>query len=174
VPGLTNQSYRVTSELCKYFVSKPDSSASYRMVSTSHRGTSAAGTVGRPFALCSGMTTRRLRFVIFQDAPGLWVIRGLEHDLAAEARTIGQALRSIARLVQAHTEFDLRHDHLPLSAFPPSAQTYWNAYAAGTQIPLSQLGVVPPAGWDIQAAFATRLPCDQRHRPAQLRYALTA
>ena len=120
------------------------------------------------------MTTRRLRFVIFQDASGLWVIRGLEHDLAAEARTIGQALRSIARLVQAHTEFDLRHDHLPLSAFPPSAQTYWNAYAAGTQIPLSQLGVVPPAGWDIQAAFATRLPCEQRHRPAQLRYALTA
>jgi len=117
------------------------------------------------------MTTRRLRFVIFQDAPGLWVIRGLEHDLAVEARTIGQAVRSIARLVQAHTEFDLRHDHLPLSAFPPSAQIYWNAYAAGTQVALAQLGVVPPAGWDIQAAFATRLPSEERFRPAQFRYA---
>src|SRR5262249_37688205 len=63
-------------------------------------------------------------------------------------------------------EFDLRHDHLPLSAFPPAAQVYWNAYAAGTQIALSQLGVVPPAGWEIQAAFATRLPCEERYRPA--------
>ncbi|HKB14297.1 MAG TPA: hypothetical protein VKD69_26710 [Vicinamibacterales bacterium] len=117
------------------------------------------------------MATRRLRFVIFQDAPGLWLIRGLEHDLAVEARTIGQALRSIARLVQAHTEFDLRHDHLPLSAFPPSAQIYWNAYAAGTPVALAQLGVVPPAGWEIHAAFATRLPNEERYRRAQLRYA---
>ena len=116
----------------------------------------------------SGMTAKRLRFVIFQDAPGLWLVRGLEHDLAAEARTIGQAVRSIVRLVQAHTEFDFRHNHAPLSAFPPSAQTYWNAYAAGTQIPLSQLGVPPPAGWDIQAAFATRLPCEERYRPAPM------
>jgi len=114
------------------------------------------------------MTTKRLRFVIFQDAPGLWLVRGLEHDLAAEARTIGQAVRSILRLVQAHTEFDFRHNHAPLSAFPASAQTYWNAYAAGTPIPLAQLGLVPPSGWDIQAAFATRLPCEERYRPAAL------
>jgi len=118
------------------------------------------------------MTPRRLRFVIFQDAPGLWVIRGLEHDLEAEARTIGQAVRSIARLVQAHTEFDLRHDHLPLSAFPPSAQIYWNAYAAGTPVPLAQLGVTPPAGWDIQAAFATRLPNEEQARPILMRFAM--
>jgi len=117
------------------------------------------------------MATRRLRFVIFQDAPGLWVIRGLEHDLAVEARTIGQAVRSIARLVQAHTEFDLRHDHLPLSAFPPSAQIYWNAFAAGTPVPLSQLGVMAPAGWDIYASFATRLPCEERYRRSRFRHA---
>jgi hypothetical protein len=118
--------------------------------------------------------TRRLRFVIFQDALGLWVVRGLEHDLSAEARTIGQAVRSVARLVQAHTEFDLRHDHLPLSAFPPSAQRYWIAFAAGTLVSLSQLGVSAPAGWDIQAAFATRLPCEERNRPTAFRYPLSA
>src|SRR5262249_23994670 len=78
---------------------------------------------------------------------------------------------SIARLVQAHTEFDLRHDHLPLSASPPSAQIYWNAYAAGTQVALAQLGVVPPAGWEIQAAFATRLPSEERFRRAPFRFA---
>jgi hypothetical protein len=110
------------------------------------------------------MTERRLRFVIFLDGPGLWVARGLEHDLTAEAHTIGQALRSAARLVIAHAEFDLRHHLEPLSAFPAAAQTYWNAFAAGTPIPLDQLGVVAPPGWEIHAAFATRLPCDRQAR----------
>jgi hypothetical protein len=102
--------------------------------------------------------TRRLRLVIFQVPPGLWIVRGLEHDLSAEARTIGQAVRALTALVQAHTEFDARHDHLALSAFAPAAQIYWNAYATGTTIPLEQLGVDPPAGWQIEVAFAVRIP----------------
>ena len=110
------------------------------------------------------MTDRRVRFVIFLDAPGVWVVRGLEHDLTAEAPTIGQALRSITRFLVAHVEFDSHHQLDPLSAFPPAAQTYWNAYAAGTPIPLEQLGVVAPNGWEIHAAFATRLPCERPRR----------
>jgi len=107
------------------------------------------------------MTERSVRFVIFLDAPGVWVVRGLEHDLTAEAHTIGQALRSITRFLVAHVEFDRHHQLDPLSAFPPAAQTYWNAYAAGTPVPLEQLGVVAPAGWEIHAAFATRLPSER-------------
>jgi hypothetical protein len=106
------------------------------------------------------MTERRLRFVIFLDAPGLWVVRGLEHDLTAEAHTIGQAMRSVTRMLLAHAEFDMRHDLDPLAAFPAAAQSYWNAYAAGMPIPLDQLGVEVPQGWDIRAAFATRLPSE--------------
>ena len=106
------------------------------------------------------MTSKRLRLVIFQEGPGLWVVRGLEHDVGAEARTIGEAIRAAMRFVEAHTAFDIRHDHLPLSAFPPAAQKYWNAYAAGAAFPLTHLGA--PTGWDIQAALATRLPADTR------------
>lgn len=105
---------------------------------------------------------RRLRLVIFQEGPGCWTVRGLEHDLAGEGRTIGQAVRSVTRIVHAHTEFDRRHDHLPLCAFPPAAQSFWNAFAAGTPIPLEQLGVVPPPGWNVEAAFATRIPMQPR------------
>ena len=108
------------------------------------------------------MTDRRVRFVIFLDAPGIWMVRGLEHDLTAEAHTIGQALRSIMRLLVAHAESDMRQRLDPLSAFPPAAQSYWNAYAAGTPIPLNQLGVVAPIGWEIHAAFATRLPSERQ------------
>jgi hypothetical protein len=100
------------------------------------------------------MIPRRLRLVIFPDAPGVWIVRGLEHDLGAEARTVGEAVKAAMRFVQAHTAFDIRHDHLPLSAFPPSPQKYWNAFAAGTTVPLDQLGVGRLAEWDIQLAFA--------------------
>lgn len=96
----------------------------------------------------------------------MWVVRGLEHDLSAEAATIGQAVRAVAALVQAHTDFDARHNHPPLSAFAPAAQRYWNAYAAGTSIPLQQLGVDAPQGWDVHVAFAARPPADNSLRAA--------
>lgn len=105
-------------------------------------------------ASLDGMTPKRLRLVIFPDAPGVWIVRGLEHDLGAEARTIGEAVRAALRFVQAHTAFDIRHDHLPLAAFPPSPQKYWNAFAAGTAVPLEQLGIDAAPDWDIQLAFA--------------------
>jgi len=109
----------------------------------------------------------RLRLVIFQDAPGLWHVRGLEHDLAAEGSTIGQAVRSLARMMQVHSEYDQRHHHPQLVAFPPAAQRYWNAFASGAAVPLTMLGVTPPDGWVFQAAFAVRLP-GERHRAARL------
>jgi len=96
----------------------------------------------------------RLRVVIVQETPGVWLVRGLEHDVLAEGRSIGVAVRAALAFVQAHTAFDQRHDHRPLSAFPPAPPSYWQAYAAGTPVSLIQLGVVPPAGWEIHAAVA--------------------
>ncbi len=107
------------------------------------------------------MTSPRIRLVIFQMAPASWIVRGLEHDIVAEGRTIGGAVRAAVRFIEAQTAFDLRHSHPPLSVFPPASQRFWNAFAAGTQVPLEQLGIVPPPGWDLQAAFATRLPAEE-------------
>src|SRR5438552_17566412 len=104
------------------------------------------------------MTPKRLRLVVFQEEPGLWLVRGLEHDLAAEARTIGEAIRAAMGFVRAHTAFDIRHNHPPLAAFPPAAQKYWNAYATGAPLPLQQLGIVANPEWQIEAALATRSP----------------
>jgi hypothetical protein len=116
------------------------------------------------------MTPKRLRLLVFQEAPGLWVVRGLEHDVGAEACTIGEAIRAAVRFVQAHTAFEIRRDHLPLAAFPSSAKKFWNAYATGTQLSLARLGVTVPPEWDVQVAFAPCCPLDERpmagHRPA--------
>jgi hypothetical protein len=105
-----------------------------------------------------------MRLVIFQDAPSNWIVRGLEHDIVAEGRTIGGALRAAVRFIEAQTAFDVRHAHAPLSMFPPAPQRYWNAFAAGTTVPLEQLGIVAPHEWNVQAAFATRLPTEDRIR----------
>ena len=107
---------------------------------------------------------QRLRLVIFQEAPGHWLVRGLEHDVMAEARTIGEVLRAAVRLVEAHTAFDIRHSHAPLSAFRPAPQNYWSAYASGTPVSLDQLGVPPIADWEICAVVAHRHP-PEPHSP---------
>jgi hypothetical protein len=86
----------------------------------------------------------------------LRLVRGLEHDVVVEGRSIGLAVRAAIGFVQDHTAYDRCHDLTPLSAYPPAPPSYWNAYGAGTPGALSQLGVTVPSGWDIHAAVAHR------------------
>jgi len=102
--------------------------------------------------------TRRLSLVIVQEAPGFWLARGLEHDIVAEGRTIGAALRAAVRLIEAHTAFDIRHAHRPLEAFRAAPQSCWNAHTAGTPVSLVQMDVAAPVGWEICAAIAHSRP----------------
>ena len=103
-------------------------------------------------------TCGTLHVVVFQDVPGQWIGRVLEHDMLTEARTIGQALRSIVRLVEAHSAFDRRHRRAPLSAFGGAPEQCWAAFTTGTPVTLSQLGIEQPYAWQIVAAIARRRP----------------
>jgi hypothetical protein len=107
-----------------------------------------------------------LHVLLFQDVPGLWVARGLEHDIMVEARTIGEALRAIIRLIEAHTAFDWRHNRVPLSAFRAAPQSCWNAFTSGTTLALATLGVISPEPWQIVAAISHRRlrPAPDQHR----------
>jgi hypothetical protein len=112
--------------------------------------------------------TQRLSLVVYQDVPGVWVGRGIEHDLTAEGRSIGETVRALLRMIQAHTAFDTRHDRAPLSAFRPAPQSCWNAFHGGTQVPLAQFGALAPTAWDVTVAIARHRPTEQRvHWPAQ-------
>ena len=97
---------------------------------------------------------QRLRLVIIQETPGVWLVRGLEHDVVIEGRSIGVAVREAITFVRAHTAFDMRHDLVPLQAFPPAPPSYWHAYGAGTPVTLAQLGIAQPDGWEILAAVS--------------------
>ena len=67
-------------------------------------------------------------------------------------------MRAILRLLEAHTAFDLRHQHAPLSAFRPAPQKCWNFYTTGVAVSLSQLGITAPVQWDIHVAVTNRNP----------------
>lgn len=99
---------------------------------------------------------KRLSIVLYQETPGLWVGRAIEHDLSAEGRTIGETVRAILRFVDAHSRFDVRHDRRPLSAFRPAPQAYWTAFDGGTPISLEQLGTESPLHWDVAVVIASR------------------
>jgi hypothetical protein len=64
------------------------------------------------------------------------------------------------RLVEAHTAFDLRHRHIPLTAFLPAPERCWSAYMTGTPISLTEIGVDLPEHWDIGVAIAYRHPVE--------------
>jgi hypothetical protein len=114
--------------------------------------------------------TRRptLQLVVYQEASDVWVARALQHDLMADARSIGTAVRALLRLVQAHTAAALRHDQIPLATLRAAAQSYWNAFATGTIVSLQQLGIPASEHWTIRLAVAHRRPVDTNERPPAL------
>jgi len=103
-------------------------------------------------------TRRRLSILLYQGTPGIWVGRGIEHDLSAEGRTIGETVRAILRFVDAHSQFDVRRDQPPLAAFSAAPQAYWNAFQAATHVPLAQLGAESPQHWEVSVAIARQRP----------------
>src|SRR5215212_2369972 len=114
------------------------------------------------------MCGNRLSLVVYQETPGVWVGRGIEHDLTAEGRSIGETVRAVLRMVGAHTAFDAQHHRPALSAFRPAPQSCWNAFSGGTQVPLSQLGALPPVQWDVAVAIARSRPAEARvHSPVR-------
>jgi hypothetical protein len=113
------------------------------------------GTDARSMDSASGAC---LHGLVFQDMPGVWMCRGLEHDILTEARTIGEALRDVVRLITAHTAYDERHRRAPLSAFGAAPPSGWYWFTSGTPVTFAQLGIEQPGGWHVVAAIAHRRP----------------
>ena len=89
--------------------------------------------------MCEGMAIRRLTILVFPEVHRTWTARGLEHDLAAEGRTIESAVDTLLKIVSAHIDYDRRHNREPLSAFAGAPALYWSAFTRGTplQIPMN-------------------------------------
>src|SRR5947208_14029061 len=81
------------------------------------------------------MAPPRLRILVFPQTYGTWTARGLEHDLAADGRTIEAAVDTLLKIARAHVAYDRRHNREPLSAFAPAPELYWNAFGGATRLP---------------------------------------
>lgn len=81
------------------------------------------------------MAARSLRILVFPEPGGRWTARGLEHDIAAQARTVEGAVGTVVSIARAHIAFDRRHNRVPLSAFAAAPQLYWTAFGRATRLP---------------------------------------
>ena len=83
----------------------------------------------------------------------MWVGRGIEHDLTAEGRTIGETVRALCGSIQAHSRSTCVTTcaHSPHSCRPA---VYWNAFAGGTPVP-SRSSARSPQQWDVSVAIVS-------------------
>lgn len=75
-----------------------------------------------------------LRILVYQNLPGIWVARSLEHDIAIEGPTRETAIDRILEIVFAHIAYDRRHGRAPLSTFPEAPWRYWQAFGAAAPL----------------------------------------
>jgi hypothetical protein len=104
-------------------------------------------------------TLVRVRILVFEDLPGIWTARALEHDLLAEGRTIESAVHAVLRIIRAHIDYDRRHNRDPLSGFRAAPQVYWNAFTRATPLGwASRLAGALPIGAEVIVAVALERP----------------
>lgn len=101
-----------------------------------------------------------VRIVVFEDLPGIWTARSLEHDIVAESRSMEMAIQAVLRIMRAHADFDRRHNRAPLSMFRAAPQIYWNAFTRGTPLAwASRLSrALPGLAAEVTAAVAAERP----------------
>ena len=106
----------------------------------------------------------RIRILVFEDLPGIWIARALEHDVPAEGRSVEAAVRALLRIMRAHIDFDRRHNRDPLSSFRAAPQIYWTAFNCATPLAwASRLAGMLPLAAEVAAAVALERP---RARPS--------
>lgn len=107
------------------------------------------------------MAPSGLRVVVFPETGGRWTARGLDHDIAAQGRTVDAAVDTLLRIASAHIAFDRRHNREPLSAFGRAPRAYWSAFARGNRLP--PVGHLESPGHDVLpeviAAVVPHHPC---------------
>lgn len=82
------------------------------------------------------MAPCRLRIVVFPETRRTWTARALEHDLAAQGRTMESAIDTLVKLIRAHVAYDRRHNRKPLSAFAAAPKLYWSAFNRAAELPI--------------------------------------
>jgi hypothetical protein len=80
-----------------------------------------------------------------------WVAQGLEYDIAAQGKTIRDAMKAFRRTVVGQMVIDMKHGREPLSAIPKAPDFYWQKYFEEAE-PLTRQPLNLPAGIGLRSA----------------------
>lgn len=74
-----------------------------------------------------------VRAVILQDGD-LWAVQGLEYDIAAQGRTVHDAMEAFCQTVIAWIDLDLEKGREPLSALSKGPAEFWEMFERGVEV----------------------------------------
>jgi hypothetical protein len=95
------------------------------------------------------MRTISIRVVLFEDA-AWWCAQCLEHDIAAQARTLPELREELERVLTAHALLDLESGNEPFAKLPCAPQRFFDMYeTASSPIEISDRHVVHSRRFDV-------------------------
>lgn len=90
-----------------------------------------------------------LKVVLICDQ-GLWVAQCLEHDIAAQGKSIKAAMRTFSKLFAGQVFLDIENGKEPLEDFTPAPVEYWEmleeASPLKTPTPIKMPPTLAPGG----------------------------
>ena len=91
------------------------------------------------------MTTLDFKLSVLLLREGeVWVAQCLDHDIAAQGRTIAEAKEAFARTFAGQVAVDLYNKVAPLKGFAPAPAMYWDKFKQGERLLDRQTLFVPP------------------------------
>jgi hypothetical protein len=71
--------------------------------------------------------------VLLKEASA-WVAQGLEYDIAAQGKTIRDAMRAFRQTLIGQIVIDVRHGRQPFANIPKAPDFYWEKYDEGESL----------------------------------------
>jgi hypothetical protein len=87
--------------------------------------------------------------VLFTQEGDLWAAQCIDHDIAAQGKTIGEAKQVFERTIIGQILRDIKDGREPLAAFPPAPKSYREKFDQAEELadkrPIQLPAGVPPA-----------------------------
>ena len=89
-----------------------------------------------------------LRVLVFKEKDGNgnegWMIQCLDHDIAAQGKTLETAKTRWERAVVGQILVDIAHELEPLSGTPAAPSVFWEKFARNTNFRFEHQPLTPP------------------------------
>jgi len=87
-----------------------------------------------------------LRVLIIQQSDGLWAAQCIDHDIAAQGKSIREAKTAFEQTIIGQILYDLKKNREPLAAFPAAPTELQELYERAADVTLDDKGPLLPQG----------------------------